>query len=213
MLEDRAIVLVDSEECRRNLIFRELLNSDLHVEPFASIAELKRHWPKNGIVLAHDENGHIARVILEMAKGGFAQPVVAYAEDPQAAKIVDAIHLGAIDYLEIPVNSDSFLARLRTVEDRFDLLTQRTLDSVRAQGRLKALSPREREVLNEIVAGHSSREMAEDLGISIRTIEIHRKNMMMKLGAKHVADAVKTAFDAEYLPLCLERSSRIKDAA
>jgi two-component system response regulator FixJ len=73
-----------------------------------------------------------------------------------------------------------------------------TKQSDDAAARIAALSPRCREVLNGIVAGRSSKMIAYELGISPRTVEIHRARLMQKLGAHNVADAVRLAYDAIY---------------
>jgi len=61
---------------------------------------------------------------------------------------------------------------------------------------VESLPPRCREVLDGIVAGRSNKAIAYDLGISPRTVEVHRANMMRRLGARHVADAIKLALKA-----------------
>ena len=61
---------------------------------------------------------------------------------------------------------------------------------------IESLSPRCREVLDGIVAGHTNKAIAYDLGISPRTVEVHRANMMRRLGARHVAEAVRLALQA-----------------
>lgn len=69
-----------------------------------------------------------------------------------------------------------------------------------ANARIAALTPRGRDVLNGILAGHSNKMIGHSLGISPRTVEVHRARMMRDLGARHVADAIRLACEAmEYL--------------
>jgi two-component system response regulator FixJ len=65
-----------------------------------------------------------------------------------------------------------------------------------SNSRFAALTPRGRDVLNGILSGHSNKMIAHTLGISPRTVEIHRARMMRDLGARHVADAIRLAFEA-----------------
>ncbi len=68
------------------------------------------------------------------------------------------------------------------------------MDSSNAQARIEALTPRGRDVLIGIVEGCSNKTIARKLGISPRTVEIHRARMMRDLGARHIADAIRVAF-------------------
>jgi DNA-binding CsgD family transcriptional regulator len=74
-----------------------------------------------------------------------------------------------------------------------------------AASRIAALSPRCREVLNGIVAGHSSKLIAYKLGISPRTVEVHRANLKRRLGAHNVAEAIRVAYEAQLITERLHR--------
>lgn len=82
---------------------------------------------------------------------------------------------------------------MRTGTERSSITMMDTED---AGSRLAALTPRGREVLSGILSGHSNKVIAHALGISPRTVEIHRARMMRDLGARHVADAICLAFKA-----------------
>ena len=79
------------------------------------------------------------------------------------------------------------------------------LDSV---ARIAALSPRCRDVLNGIMAGHPSKVIADLLGISPRTVEIHRARLKRQLGVRNTADAIRIAYEARYAPKLAHRGGK-----
>ncbi|OIO60519.1 MAG: DNA-binding response regulator [Alphaproteobacteria bacterium CG_4_10_14_0_2_um_filter_63_37] len=106
---------------------------------------------------------------------------------------VEAVHEGALDFLEKPVPGLVLIAQVRRAltSDRKQRVTQ--AEAQKARQRLGLLSPREREVFDQVVEGLSNKEVALRLGISHRTVEVHRNNLMRKLQADSLADLVKLA--------------------
>jgi len=120
-----------------------------------------------------------------------AMPVImlsAYGEVPTAVK---SMQLGAVDFLEKPVNHQYLLERVRKAlaEDHRYRMEYGDLEDLTA--RMETLTPREREVLKHIVQGKANKAIAWELGNSVRTIETHRANLMSKLRIKSVADLVR----------------------
>jgi two-component system response regulator FixJ len=105
---------------------------------------------------------------------------------------VRAMKAGAADFLEKPYTDD---ALLRSIEAAFD--SQMELDRANAPEiteavrRLATLSPREREVLEALIAGRPNKLIAHQLGISVRTVEVHRARMMERLGLRQFAEAIR----------------------
>lgn len=108
---------------------------------------------------------------------------------------VDAIRHGALDFIEKPFRGSEIVARVR---EAIEALARRrahekasdTLEFHLPAGR-EPLTPRESEVLALFVAGASNKEAGHQLGISPRTIEVHRARIMEKLGAKNIADVIR----------------------
>lgn len=169
-----------------------------HAEVYADRGELCERPPSEGILFVRDgiEAGGVEGSIARLAEQGVWLPVVAMDESPAPDAVVAAMRAGALDYLALPLEP----ARLADLigrageEARAHAAARRRL--VEARDRLARLSPREREVLDWLTEGTSNKEIARELAISPRTVEIHRANMMIKLGASHVSQAVRLRIEA-----------------
>jgi FixJ family two-component response regulator len=195
----RQIILVDGDIRRRAAISHYLSGHDIHVEPFETVAELGGHAPRSGLVLVHDTDGTIPALTQRLVQSGNWLPVVAFSEAPAPRRIVNAILAGAIDYLAWPFDDAQLSATLDTAEERAETVGHSRLREAVARNRIERLTPREREVLSGMAAGHSNRSIAEGLAISPRTVEIHRANMLAKIGAAHTSEAIRIAIEASLI--------------
>jgi two-component system response regulator FixJ len=122
---------------------------------------------------------------------GFALPIIVITGQGDIQTAVRSMKAGAFDFLEKPYEDE---ALLRTIEAAFATTPrghdQQTLDAVQ---RIAELRPREREVLEALVAGASNKVIAFDLGLSVRTVEVHRARMMDRLGTRQLAEAIRLA--------------------
>lgn len=122
---------------------------------------------------------------------GFALPIIVITGQGDIQTAVRSMKAGAFDFLEKPYEDEALLraieAALATTPHGHD---QQTLDAVQ---RIAQLSPREREVLEALVAGASNKIIAFDLGLSVRTVEVHRARMMDRLGTHQLAEAIRLA--------------------
>jgi two-component system response regulator FixJ len=127
---------------------------------------------------------------------GIALPVVVMTGQGDVQSAVRAMKAGAADFIEKPFSDYTFLAAIEAAlarakpSDR----TQETTDAVRL---IATLSPREREVLDALVAGRPNKVIAFDLGLSVRTVEVHRARMMDRLGVRQLAEAIRLAVMAK----------------
>lgn len=113
--------------------------------------------------------------------------VTAHADVPLA---VEAMRNGAANFIEKPFDPLMLVHALRTVTDR-------TATSAANAAAIEKLTPRERQVLELVVAGKLNKTIADVLGISIKTVELHRSNLMQKLGARNVAEVIRIALGHE----------------
>ena len=127
----------------------------------------------------------------EMGRRGLAMPVILVTAHGDVASARQALRTGAVDFLEKPIDNEELLNAVRNaVEGRDRAQLERAADA-RATLLLGSLTQREREVYDRIVRGMHNREIAVDLGISPRTVEVHRARVMAKLKARRLADLLR----------------------
>lgn len=118
-------------------------------------------------------------------------PVIVITGHGDVALAVEAMKAGAVDFIEKPFDDEILLAAIRSALARHDGRQQRESRIVEVRGRLKLLSDREREVLDGLVAGKPNKVIAYDLGISARTVEVYRANVMTKMQADSLPELVR----------------------
>lgn len=169
-----------------------------HCEIYSDLAELMAIPPSRGIVLARDDEGAgcASDVLRVLADAGIWIPVVGTSLQPRPGQVVAAIKAGALDYLRLPLREERLGETVARIEREAEAYGHARRKMVEARNRIAALSPREREVLDWLAEGRSNKMIARELHISPRTVEIHRANMMNKLGAHHAAEAVRLRIEA-----------------
>ena len=190
------LILIDSNLRRRASLSHELAGSGIHVDPFEDTHEIKLAWPRAGIILAEDADGNVADLIAHMTECGNWLPVIAFSERPGTSRVVRAIMEGAVDYLEWPARASEVGAMLASVDTNAAKIGSLRLREARARSRVQKLTRRELEVLAGVAGGLSNRLIGEKLAISPRTVEIHRANMLNKMGAHHTSEAIRIAIEA-----------------
>jgi two-component system response regulator FixJ len=140
-------------------------------------------------------------VLRHLAERRVRWPVIMLAGEGDTNFAVQAMKLGAFDYLEKPVRAPDLIACIDSAFARIDCIDQEERFVDRACERIARLSERELEVLKLVVAGLSNKQVAYKLDISLRTVEVHRANIMDKLDAHSVAEAIRLAIGARLVPL------------
>ena len=111
-----------------------------------------------------------------------------------------ALRDGAVDFLEKPIDEGDLIDAVTTALSSDQRVVQEARDREELAARLERLTAREREVFERITNGQHNREIAEEFGISPRTVEVHRARIMEKLRARRVADLFRLRFDLERNP-------------
>ena len=126
-------------------------------------------------------------------------PVIVITGHGDIALAVEAMKIGAIDFLEKPFDDDHLLDAVRSALNQDADAAKRKAELAEIHDKLAALSNRERQVLEGLVAGNANKTIAFDLGISPRTVEIYRANLMTKMSANSLSDLVRMAMMAGIL--------------
>ena len=124
---------------------------------------------------------------------GVGVPVIVVTGHGDVPLAVEAMKFGAVDFLEKPFDDEVLLASVRLAMRLRAGKSRRQTERAELEGRLTALSPRERDVLDGLVAGNGNKQIAFDLGISPRTVEIYRANLMGKMKAGSLSELVRMA--------------------
>jgi two-component system, LuxR family, response regulator FixJ len=133
----------------------------------------------------------------ELNRRGAVIPVIFITGHSDVPTAVEAMQRGAFNYLQKPFKNPDLVDSVRKAiaHDRTNRQTLMQVDAIRE--RLFSLTPREREVLDLIIRGRPNKMMAVDMGLSQRTIELHRSRVMEKMGANSVAQLVRMFLDVE----------------
>jgi two-component system response regulator FixJ len=126
-------------------------------------------------------------------------PVILVTGHGDVPLAVEAMKIGAADFLEKPFDDEILLQAVRSACNRQGSKDKHQAQRAEIDGRLAALSNRVREVLQGLVRGLANKQIAFDLGISPRTVEIYRANLMTKMQASSLSDLVRMALIAEIL--------------
>jgi two-component system response regulator FixJ len=130
---------------------------------------------------------------------GIALPVIVMTGHGDVPTAVRAMKAGAVDYIEKPFDDERLLAAIEVaLAGAGDVSRDREAGD--AARRIATLSRRERQVLDALVAGHPNKVIAYDLGISTRTVEVHRARMLERLGMRYTAQAIRLAVLATLAP-------------
>jgi two-component system response regulator FixJ len=126
-------------------------------------------------------------------------PVIVITGHGDIALAVEAMKIGAVDFLEKPFDDDLLLAAIRAALNQEGDVAKHKTERMEIHDKLALLSNRERQVLEGLVAGKANKTIAFDLGISPRTVEIYRANVMTKMAANSLSDLVRMAIMAGIL--------------
>ena len=202
MTRKASLHFINSNSRQRAELARVGFELGHHSEVYGDLSELSAHPPREGIIVACDsaEDGGVAMILERLSRLGIWLPVIAVDLSPRPGRIVEAVKAGALDYLALPLDPERFARCLFRIEKEAEVFGAVRRRMIEARDRIASLSVREREVLDWLTEGSSNKVIARELDISPRTVEIHRANMMHKLGARHAAEAVRLKLEAKLEP-------------
>jgi two-component system response regulator FixJ len=199
MSDDQVFVVDDDADIRDSM--RLLLEvAGFKVRSFHSPKHfLADDHPKHGCLIADIRMPDMSGLELqeEVTRRHIELPVIIITGHGDVPLAVQAMKAGAIDFLEKPFSDDMILASVRRAMEIGSRARGRAAETKAAKDLLSALTPRERGVLDKLVQGRSNKVVAYELGISPRTVEIHRAHIMSKMEASSLSDLVRVVLAAE----------------
>ena len=200
MPADPCVYIVDDDEAVRDSLSVLLESKGYVVRSFGSALEFLAAAPSLPIgrliadIRMPEMDGLELQERLRARALDFPMIVITgHADVPLAVRAMKA---GAVDFIEKPFASETLLDSLDAALSRLDTPRERDPATVAAAARLALLSPREREVLQGLLAGLPNKSIAYGLGISPRTVEIHRARVMDKMGARSLSELIRLALAA-----------------
>ena len=124
---------------------------------------------------------------------GVAEPIIVITGHADVPMAIQAMKAGVVDFIEKPFSDDAILSVIREALDRRSVMAEANAEQREAAARLASLSQREREVLERLVEGKANKIIAFELGISVRTVEVYRANVMTKMQVKSLPQLVRVA--------------------
>lgn len=202
MKADKTIFVVDDDAAIRDALAVVLSLEGFEVRGFEDgaefVASAKDVAPACVILDVHMPGRSGIDILKDLEADHYQAPIFIISGQGDIPMAVQAIKHGAFDFIEKPFDAETVVGRVK------DAIAAYARRKERAEGVIgdsfpghELLTPREREVLHQIAAGASNKEAGRSLGISPRTIEVHRARIMEKLGAKNAADLVRIVLTSE----------------
>jgi two-component system, LuxR family, response regulator FixJ len=194
---DEVVCVIDDDEAIRKSLAFLLRTANVEVQTYESASVFLEDLPniRSGCIITDVRMPEMSGIDLlrRLRQLKTLMPVIVVTGHGDVPLAVEAMKEGAVNFLEKPFDDDSLLAAIRSA------LAERTNSGAGQAGRaaihhkFKVLSARERQVLEGLVAGHPNKTIAFDLGISPRTVEVYRANVMTKMVATSLSDLVRMA--------------------
>jgi RNA polymerase sigma factor (sigma-70 family) len=203
-LHQGRVYIVDDDEAIRDSLAWLLEASGIEVETYSCAADfLAGYRPTSPCCLVLDiRMPGMSGIELQdrLLAQGERIPIVFITAHGDVPMAVRAVKKGAVDFIEKPFNDQQLIDLIGRALQQEEALQRDRQAETRATTRLDLLTPREKEVLELVVAGKLNKTIADQLGISIKTVETHRAKVMEKMQAKSLADLIHSALAARATP-------------
>jgi two-component system response regulator FixJ len=194
----RTIYVVDKDPAVHQSLSRLFQKQKYSVVPFASAASLLSSISEltTGVLILDLEGEDMSGLELqaEIRQRSIGLKIIFLTRDGNVEKSVQALRAGAVDILETPYNQRQLLSSIETAIAFVDAELEERMRREDLEKKCRRLTPREREVMKFMVRGISNKHLAEHLGVSSRTVEIHRAKIMAKMGANSLPDLVRMVY-------------------
>lgn len=200
IMDEFPVYLVDDEKAVRSSIGFMLKTSGIRVVPFENgiefLKEVKTLEPGCILLDIRMPGMDGLEVQEQLTERGISYPIVVMTGHGDVDVAVRAMKGGAVDFIEKPFDKSVLIAAIQEGFKRIGHAGRADKRREEAQVRLNGLTARELDVLEGLVVGYPNKTIGYDLGISARTVEIHRANLMKKLEVSNLSDLLRIAFSA-----------------
>jgi two-component system response regulator FixJ len=204
MAEPAIVYVIDDEEAVRDSVAFLLETHGFRVRSFATASELLAAIPAlaPGCVLTDMRMPGMDGLALlrRLREDNVSWPVVVMTAHGEVPLAVQALKAGASDFIEKPCPGDALIEAVLAAQQTVDQVRKQDADIAEINARIASLTPREREVLQQLVAGNQNKAIAYNLGVSPRTVEVHRARVMEKMRARSLPALVRMAVAAGVAP-------------
>jgi two-component system, LuxR family, response regulator FixJ len=201
-MPDRIVHIVDDDEAVRQSLAFLLGSAGLTVRLYDSASAFLAGLSavKNGCLVTDVRMPDMTGIELlqQLQSKACKLPAIVITGHGDVPLAVEAMKAGAVDFIEKPFDQAAILNAVQSALERGSNAEGR--DATVVAGKLATLSERERQVLEGLVAGHSNKTIAHHLGISPRTVEVYRANLMTKMGARSLSELIRMAIIGEISP-------------
>jgi FixJ family two-component response regulator len=205
MTQESLVIVVDDDPGLRNALCILLKTVGLESLQFGSAQDfLAAYQPSQpGCLVLDVRMPGMSGLDLqrELNLRGAVIPVIFMTAHGDIPMAVQAMRHGAFDFLQKPFSDHDLLARIQRAIARDSALRESLGEHARIKAHFASLTPREREVLDQITKGRQNKTIAQDLGLSPRTVEIHRARVLEKMKAQSVAELVRMMLDLGNAPV------------
>jgi two-component system response regulator FixJ len=200
------VFVVDSDPDIRRRLQVSLAIANFDIKTFATAADfLADHHPKEGCLIIDLVSGlNWLEFEMELAKQHHDLVVLVISGHADVPMVVGTVNTGAVHFIEKPFEGEQIVASVRHALDTHAKTRNQPAEVEAARTKIAILTPRERNVADKLVMGMSNKIVAHELGISPRTVEVHRARVMEKLKLSSLSDLVRLMqagqADAVYRP-------------
>jgi two-component system, LuxR family, response regulator FixJ len=202
-MPDAAVYVIDDDDAVRESLEFLLRSANFKVTTFDSAAAFLRSLPQIpfGCIITDVRMPDLSGIdLLRRLKDlNIRMPVIVVTGQGDVPIAVEAMKLGAADFFEKPFDGDKMVAAVQSVFAGSKKDAERAMERQEVIDRLATLTPRERDVLQGLVAGNPNKIIAYNLGISPRTVEIYRANVMIKMKSASLSELVRMALHSGVL--------------
>lgn len=198
---ERTVYIVDDDPAVCDALAKLVETVDFNVKTFSTAQEFLDSYDSSQpacLILDVRMPGMSGLALqTKLQEDGADIPIIFISGHGDVAMATEALRGGAVDFIEKPFRNQVLLDRINEAFSKADKTRQIREDREAARAKLELLTPREREVMELVKSGKSSRVIAEELGLSQKTVEVHRSSIMKKVAVNSVVELVALAYVAD----------------